>query len=45
MDDLKWLAKSKLMKMIDAEGYKYLEILEYDKMKEKEIKTEFVREF
>ena len=45
MDDLKWLAKSKLMKMIDAEGYKYLGILEYDKMKEKEIKTEFVREF
>ena len=28
MDDLKWLAKSKLMKMIDAEGYKYLGILE-----------------
>ena len=45
MDDLKWFAKSKLMKTIDAEGYKYLGILEYDKVKEKEMKTEFVREF
>ena len=45
MDDLKWFAKSKLMKTNDAEGYKYLGILEYDKVKEKEMKTEFVREF
>ena len=33
------------MKMIDEEGYRYLGILEYDKVKEKEMKTEFVREF
>ena len=33
------------MKMIDEEGYRYLRILEYDKVKEKEMKTEFVREF
>ena len=32
------------MKTIDEEGYKYLEILEYDKVKEKEMKTEFVRD-
>ena len=31
--------------MIDEEGYRYLRILEYDKVKEKEMKTEFVREF
>ena len=31
--------------MIDEEGYRYLGILEYDKVKEKEMKTEFVREF
>ena len=33
------------MKMIDEEGYRYLGILEYDKVKEKEMKTEFAREF
>ena len=33
------------MKTIDEEGYKYLGILEYDKVKEKEMKTEFVREY
>ena len=33
------------MKMIDEEGYRYLGILDYDKVKEKEMKTEFVREF
>ena len=32
------------MKTIDEEGYKYLRILEYEKVKEKEMKTEFVRE-
>ena len=31
----------KLMKAIDEEGYKYLGILEYDEVKEKEMKTEF----
>ena len=31
--------------MIDEEGYRYLGILDYDKVKEKEMKTEFVREF
>ena len=35
----------KLMKTIDEEEYKYLGILEYDKLKEKEMKTEFVREY
>ena len=39
------LPNGKLMKTIDEEGYKYLGILEYDKVKEKEMKTEFVREF
>ena len=34
-----------LMKTIDEEGYKYLGILEYDKVKEKEMKTEFAREY
>ena len=33
------------MKTIDEEGYKYLGILEYVKVKEKEMKTEFVREY
>ena len=33
------------MKTIDEEGYKYLGILEYEKVKEKEMKTEFVREY
>ena len=35
----------KLMKTIDEEEYKYLGILEYDKLKEEEMKTEFVREY
>ena len=39
------LPNGKLMKTIDEEGYKYLGILEYDKVKEKEMKTEFVREY
>ena len=33
------------MKMIDEEGHKYLGTLEFDKVKEKEMKTEFVREY
>ena len=36
------LPYGKLMKTIDEERYKYLGILEYDKVKEKEMKTEFV---
>ena len=32
----------KLMKTIDEEGYKYHGILESDKVKEKEMKAEFV---
>ena len=39
------LPNGKLMKTIDEEGYEYLGILEYDKLKEKEMKTEFVREY
>ena len=39
------LPNGKLMKTIDEEGYKYLGILEYDKVKEKEMKTEFARNF
>ena len=39
------LQNGKLMKTIDEEGYKYLGILEYDKVKKKEMKTEFVREY
>ena len=39
------LPNGKLMKTIDEEVYKYLGILEYDKVKEKEMKTEFVREY
>ena len=37
------LPHGKLMKAINDEGYKYLGILEYDKVKEKERKMEFVR--
>ena len=33
------------MKTIDEEEYKYLAILKYDKVKEKEMKTEFVRQY
>ena len=33
------------MKTIDEEVYKYLGILDYDKFKEKEMKSEFAREF
>ena len=36
------LQNGKLMKTIDEEGYKYLGILEYDKVKKKEMKTESV---
>ena len=39
------LPNGKLMKAIDEEGYKYLGTLEYVKVKEKEMKTEFVREY
>ena len=39
------LPNGKLMKTIDEEGYKYLGTLEYDKVKKKEMKTEFVREY
>ena len=37
------LPNGKLMKTIDEEGYKHLGMLEYDKVKEKEMKTEFLR--
>ena len=33
------------METIDKEGYKYHGILEFDKVKEKEMKTELVREY
>ena len=33
------------MKTIDEKEYKYLGILEYAKVKEKEMKTEFFREY
>ena len=33
------------MKTIDEEGYQYLGILEYDKVKEKEMETEFVKNY
>ena len=39
------LPYGKLMKTIDEEGYKYLGMLEYDNVKEKEMKTEFFREY
>ena len=39
------LSHGKLIKTIDEEEYKYFGILEYDKMKEKEMATEFVREY
>ena len=39
------LSYGKLMKTIDEEGYEYLRILEYDNVKEKETKTEFVKEY
>ena len=39
------LSHGKLIKTIDEEEYKYFGILEYDKMKEKEMTTEFVREY
>ena len=39
------LPNEKLMKTINEEGYKYLGLLEYDKVKEKEMKTEFAREY
>ena len=38
------LPNGKLMKMIDVEGYRHLGILEYDKVKEKEMKTKFARQ-
>ena len=39
------LPNEKLMKKIDEEGCKYLGILEYDKVKERGMKMEFVREY
>ena len=39
------LPNGKLRLMIDEEGYKYLGALEYDKVKEREMKTEFVRKY
>ena len=39
------LPDGELMKTIEEEGYKYLGILEYEKVKEKEMKIEFVREY
>ena len=39
------LTNGKLMKTIDEEGYKYLGILEYDKVKEKKMKTKFFRKY
>ena len=39
------LLDGKLMKTIDEEEYKYLGILEYDIVKEKEMKLEFVRQY
>ena len=39
------LLNGNLMKTIDVEGYKYLGIPEYGKVKEKEMKTEFVRDY
>ena len=39
------LSHGKLIKTIDEEECKYFGILEYDKMKEKEMTTEFVREY
>ena len=39
------LSNEKLMKTIDKDWYKHLGILEYDKVKEKEVKTELVREY
>ena len=32
------------MKSVDEEGHKYFSIIEYDKVKEKEIKMEFITE-
>ena len=39
------LPDGKLMKAIDDEGYKYLGILESDKIKENEMKLQFVKEY
>ena len=39
------LRNGKLTKTIGEEGYKYFGILEYDKVKENEMKTEFVGEY
>ena len=39
------LPNGNLRKTNDEEGYKYLGILEYDKVKEKEMKMEFVRKY
>ena len=39
------IPNGKLMKKIDEEVYKYLGILEYYEVKEKEMKAEFVRKY
>ena len=39
------LPDGKLMKAIDDEGYKYLGILESDKIKENDMKLQFVKEY
>ena len=39
------VSDGKLMKAINDEGYKYLGILESDKIKENEMKLEFVKEY
>ena len=44
--DLKLFGKSNDQNdSLDEEGYKYLGITEYNKVKHKEMKTEFVREY
>jgi len=39
------LSDGKVMNQIDEEGYKYLGIFEHDKIKEKEMKTQFTKEY
>ena len=39
------LPGGEVMKEVEIEGYKYLGIMEYDKIKEKEVKENFVKEY
>ena len=39
------LPDGKILKTIEEEGYRYLGVLEYDKVKEKEMKDQFVTEY